>query len=79
MVDPHIWDYMPESPPSSLEHYLKNCERMEATGGRVLYSISKKSAPEDWVGEFGLINVQPQHRSVELGYVLFSKKLQRTR
>lgn len=79
MMDPHIWDYMFESPPNSLEHYLKNCERMEAAEGRVLYSVSKKSAPEDWVGELSLMRVEPHHRVVELGSILFSKKLQKTR
>lgn len=73
-----LWDYIPNGPFFTKEEFvsaltsrtylLPNSHRWT-----VILNSSQKA-----VGSIALLNITPEHRAAEVGYILFSPKLQRT-
>lgn len=44
-ASPHVWDYIQETAPASLEEYRQRCHHKMLVKNRVCFAVSKKSAP----------------------------------
>jgi RimJ/RimL family protein N-acetyltransferase len=73
-----IWDYIPAGPfltPSEFVSAFTALRYSSTNSHRWTVIINSSQKP---VGSLRLLNITPKNRCVEVGYILFSSKLQRT-
>ena len=85
--NPWLWDYMPFEPPADVEELRRILAMMIGSGGSVPWAVkvpeyaaasSSASASPKSLGFFCYLNINPTHRTIEIGNVLFSPTLQGT-
>ncbi|RLM00412.1 hypothetical protein CFD26_108503 [Aspergillus turcosus] len=79
-----LWDYMPDGPFSDLETFQEAITAKAESSDPFYFAVldlrqeGQNPAQGRPVGYVSLMNVVPQHLSIEVGNVLFSPTLQRT-
>lgn len=77
-----LWDYMPPDPPLTVDELKTHISKFEKSDSFMVWAIrvhaSKDVSESTVMGHIGFLNIVPVHRSVEVGYVMFSPALQRT-
>lgn len=71
-------DYMPHEhfpTRAALRHHLATCA---ASKDPLFYAICANCSPRATLGWISYLRIEPQHRVIEIGHVMFSKPLQRT-
>ncbi|KAI0438989.1 acyl-CoA N-acyltransferase [Xylaria telfairii] len=80
----YLWDYMLNGPFNELSDFCASMEAYVSSGELVLYAIIPTEQPttpngaDNVIGCAGYLNINAKNRSVEVGSVLFSPKLQKT-
>lgn len=74
---PDLWLYLFEHPPADLAAFQQLLARRESFDTSCFYAIIEK-ASGDTVGLASYLRIEPVHRVIEVGNLLFSPKLQRT-
>lgn len=72
-----LWRYIPKGPFSTLEGYKGQLNEFRQSQSSQFYVIVCNKTKE-LLGSIGLISIHPEHRTMEIGYVMFSQKMQRT-
>ncbi|KAI0402415.1 acyl-CoA N-acyltransferase [Xylaria palmicola] len=81
----HLWTYMMSGPFSKVEEFTATMEANINSPDLVLYAIiptdqpTTSSGADNVVGCASYLNISTKNRSVEVGSVMFSPRLQRTR
>ena len=77
---PELWQYLADSPPSSLEEFQTRLHTQAQSVDPLFYVVSDVTT-----GTMGLIRgmaaylrAEPKHRSIEIGHILLGPTLQRT-
>ena len=73
----HIWTYLPSGPFSDEAAFAAYLAHWEQSRERVFYTVIDRDNRA--IGVLALMEVRPAHRAVEVGNVVFSPLLQRTR
>ena len=75
--DPSIWTYLYEGPHASVDAYRQDLDAKAATNDPLFFTITD---PEDGrpLGMMSYMSIVPEHGSIELGHIWFSRELQRT-
>lgn len=73
-----LWQYIPFGPIDEAESLFEILEFTQETMGWMSYAIVSNQSSVA-LGTVSLMNVRPEHRSAEIGCVVYSKQLQRTR
>ena len=74
-----LWDYVPDGPFLTKEEFVSAftsrtcCSRPNSHRWTIILNSSQRA-----VGSIALLNITPDHLAAEVGYILFSPKLQRT-
>ncbi|HVC39871.1 MAG TPA: GNAT family protein [Candidatus Dormibacteraeota bacterium] len=73
-----LWRYLPDGPFSDEGAFLAQLERLARSENRLFLAILDLATgrAQGWAA---LLRVEPEHRCLELGYILFTPRLQRTR
>lgn len=77
-----IWTYIPFGPHPTRAAFNEEVKNLEAHAVERAYVVVLNSASPGTpraVGTFRLINIKPSHRCIEIGFVVLSPLLQRTR
>lgn len=83
----HLWDYMFEGPYDDIAEYRSSLKAKEASQDPIFYAIlSNDKAAEAGndeesgrvVGIASYLRIDPGHRSIEVGHLMYSSQLQRT-
>jgi RimJ/RimL family protein N-acetyltransferase len=74
---PELWRYMFDAPPVDEQAFHDNLEAKALKDDQIFYTIVKKtnSLP---VGVASYLRIEPMHRVIEVGNIMFSPQLQRT-
>jgi RimJ/RimL family protein N-acetyltransferase len=73
----HLWDYVSSGPFEEREPFA-NLIRLQSQLEHELFFAVRERKSGKAVGYIALLNIDPKHRSVEVGHVIFSPLLQRT-
>lgn len=73
---PFVWDYLYETPPADLEEFIMTLKVSVAKPGWLGYTIFLPDGMA--VGYAFYLNIVPSMRSIEVGNINFSPRLQRT-
>jgi len=73
----HLWTYMFESPFQNRASFEANLQRKEESEDPLFYSILEKGSG-DAVGWAAYMRMEPLHRVIEIGSIMFSPPIQRT-
>ena len=73
----HLWTYMFEHAFQNRASFEANLQRKEASEDPLFYSIIEK-ASGDAVGWAAYMRMEPLHRVIEVGSIMYSPRLQRT-
>jgi RimJ/RimL family protein N-acetyltransferase len=73
----HLWTYMFEWPFQNRASFEANLQRKEESEDPLFYSILEKSSGEA-VGWAAYMRMEPLHRVIEVGSIMFSPSIQRT-
>ena len=74
---PDLWRYMFDHPPADLEAFTKNLQAKSTSRDPLFYTILDKRSG-DPIGVASYLRIEPNHRVIEVGNILFSPRLQRT-
>lgn len=78
-----LWDYMLGGPPLTIDELRAYLDTFEKSDNSILWSIrvhaDRHVNESKLMGYIGLLNIVPVHRSIEVGHVMYSPALQRTR
>ena len=74
---PELWRYMFDHPPADLEAFTEDLKAKSLSRDPLFYTILEKSAGEP-IGVASYLRIEPKHRVIEVGNIMFSPKLQRT-
>ncbi|KAI1662721.1 acetyltransferase [Daldinia decipiens] len=83
----HLWDYMFEGPYDDIAKYRSSLKAKEASQDPIFYAIllnDKVAEAENneesgrVVGIASYLRIDPRHRSIEVGHLMYSSQLQRT-
>ena len=74
---PELWRYMFDAPPADEKAFQENLAAKALKDDQIFYTIVKKtnSLP---VGVASYLRIEPMHRVIEVGNIMFSPQLQRT-
>ena len=72
-----IWDYMPTGPYLNPEDFAEFMTGCESSPDPFFFTILRKRDGMP-VGVFSLLNINPAHGTIEVGYIWFTKALRRT-
>jgi RimJ/RimL family protein N-acetyltransferase len=73
----HIWDYLPEGPWPDLDAYTSALRAQSAQMDRIYYAI--RPVGDDKVcGQASYLDINPGTGVIEIGYIWFGERLQRT-
>lgn len=75
--DDAVWDYMPNGPFSSAAQYHRWVRDHESSEDPCFYAI-KNLQSGNWEGVASYLRIAPEAGSIEVGYISFSRALQRT-
>lgn len=75
--DGRDWTYMPIGPFNDAASYLAHARAAAASADPMHYAVIDRASGRA-VGAFALMRIDPAHGVVEVGYVAFSRALQRT-
>lgn len=73
-----LWDYLFEGPFADFASFQEDCERKSASRDPLVFAIVDKASGRT-VGRASLMRIEPKHRCIEVGSILYSSELQRTR
>jgi RimJ/RimL family protein N-acetyltransferase len=73
-----LWAYLPDGPFAERAAFEADVAGKAATTDRVFFAILDKPAREA-AGYASYLRIEPAHRSIEVGYILYTPALQRTR
>lgn len=73
-----LWTYLPSGPFQDKESFAEFIGSLTQSQGSVFYAVVDR-AQEKAVGFFSLMRIDLENRVVEIGYIVFSHLLQRTR
>jgi len=73
----HLWTYMFEHPFQNRASFEANLQRKEQSEDPLFYSIIEKKSG-DAVGWAAYMRMEPLHRVIEVGSIMFSPRIQRT-
>jgi RimJ/RimL family protein N-acetyltransferase len=74
----HLWTYMFDGPFSSREAFDERLRDCAATADPFFYAIVDRASGAA-VGRAALMRIEPAHRVIEVGSIVYSPELQRTR
>lgn len=74
----HLWRYLPAGPFPDRAAFDANLELLCSSDNRVYFAILDVDTRKP-VGWASLMRIEPQHRCVEVGYILYTPALRRTR
>lgn len=74
----HLWRYLFDGPFVDQASFLAALDRLGGSPTHLFFAILDRQT-ERALGWAALMRVEPQHRSLEVGYILYSPALQRTR
>ena len=78
--DAELWTYLPAEPPAALSSFwMVMAARVEADPTTYAIVPTEGERAGRPSGVFSLLGIDPEHGSVEVGWVLFGRALQRTR
>ena len=80
LADPdthHVWDYLAEGPYLDRDEFARSIERKAASADPFFLAILDGSSGHA-VGHAAYMRMEPKHRVVEVGHVLFTPGLQRS-
>jgi len=77
-TDDRDWTYLPIGPFNDLDAWQAQAQRMSESHDPVHFAISDK-ATDKAVGSIALMRIDPNHGVVEVGYVIYSAQLKRSR
>ena len=74
--DPRLWDYLPYGPfePSAWQAWIRDAERSPDPMFSAVIDRGT-GAPLGWLA---LLRIEPEHRVIEVGHIVFGPRLQRT-
>lgn len=72
-----LWTYIPIGPYPSLEKWKQRQKVFRDSNDQQIYVIVSNQ-DQSVLGSIGIIAIRPEHRVAEIGYVLFSQKMQQT-
>jgi RimJ/RimL family protein N-acetyltransferase len=81
VLDPandRLWRYLPDGPFADRVAFDVNLQRLCSTDSPLFFAILDGDTRRA-VGWASLMRIDPQHRSIEVGYILYTPALQRTR
>ncbi len=73
-----LWYYLPFEPCPDRDSFYHSVKRLSISTDRILFAIVDHSSNKA-LGWIDLHNIVPEHRNIEVGYVLYGPTLQRTR
>lgn len=74
----HLWRYLGEGPFSSRESFHELLHRRQTSTDPVFFAIVDRGSGKA-VGMAALMRIEPAHRVIEVGNIVFTEALQRTR
>ena len=74
---PELWRYMFDRPPADLEAFTANLNAKSLSRDPLFYTILDKRSGEP-VGIASYLRIEPKHRVIEVGNIMFGPRLQRT-
>ncbi len=74
---PDLWRYMFDSPPADLAAFTQNLEAKSTSRDPLFYAILDHASQHP-VGIASYLRIEPKHRVIEVGNILYSPRLQRT-
>lgn len=74
----HLWDYMFDGPYDDPEVFRARLGANEISHDPVFYAIVLNGNDDDIVGIASYLRIEPTHRSIEVGNLMYSAQLQRT-
>lgn len=72
-----LWDYLFDEPPSSFTAFSERLQRMARSDDPLYFAIVEKSGGGA-VGYASYLRIEPPHRVIEVGSILYSPRLQKT-
>lgn len=72
-----LWRYMSDGPYPDFEAFLRNLEQKERSTDPVFFTILDRRSGEA-VGHAAYLRIEPAHRVIEVGHILYTPELQRT-
>ncbi|SDC20499.1 GNAT family N-acetyltransferase [Acinetobacter boissieri] len=76
--DDSDWTWLPVGPFKDFDHYFRIAESFELSKDQIHYTIIDNVTSQA-IGSIALIRIDPQNGSLEMGFVLYSPLLKRTR
>lgn len=73
-----LWQYIPSGPYLDRAEFFEKLKSDHLADPKSLYYAIKSQHDGSIVGMIALLNVVPQHRTLEIGYIMFSPRMQRT-
>jgi RimJ/RimL family protein N-acetyltransferase len=73
-----VWTYLPEGPWPDVKSFTRHIEASAASLDRVFYAIRPRDG-DAMLGQASLMDIQPLSGVIEVGYIWFAPRLQRTR
>lgn len=73
-----VWRYLPYGPFATQEEYITNLSNLSRTANTLIYAIIDKERNVP-LGTISLMNIRPIHGCAEIGGVVYSLQMQRTR
>lgn len=72
-----LWTYIPIGPFPTLVEWKQQQKAFRESDAEQIYVI-ESNHDQSILGMIGIIAIRPEHRVAEIGYVMFSQKMQRT-
>jgi RimJ/RimL family protein N-acetyltransferase len=77
-ADDHLWTYLFDGPYPDRESFDRALERLAASEDPLYFAIVDR-ASDKALGRAALMRIEPAHRVIEVGSIIYSTRLQRTR